>query len=52
MHKWTLHSSNGTVHIQIKAHRGQLWKGKQNENSEEKFEWNIDGVKYFTIINL
>ncbi len=33
----------------LKANRWQLWKGKQNKNSEEK--WN-NGVNIFTIIKL
>jgi hypothetical protein len=34
----------------IKAQRGQLSKGKQNKNSEEKIERKRNGVKLFIII--
>jgi hypothetical protein len=36
----------------MKTPRGQLWKGKQNEKTEEVIKANSNGVKHFVIINL
>jgi hypothetical protein len=30
----------------IRSNRGQLWKGKQNKNSEEKIEVNCNNVNF------
>ncbi len=36
----------------MKAYRGQLWKGKQIKNYQEKKERNSNGVKLFKIVKL
>jgi hypothetical protein len=36
--------------VLIRTYRGQLWKGKQNTQFEEKIEWNSKSVNFYKII--